>query len=230
MAQIGQYVTLGLAQGIADPSALAQAKANMLHAATSIRNVFTTFWGIHSPSDVAASDAENILEGAILGIGDKTKQDELRQASYSGALVMKDGVLQAMDETVIAIQKKMPELYDAFKQSSLHPGNLLYQNGLSGAMNDFSDAMDDTIVIPGKTGMKRAGSSRNATKAEIAGAKQGNADAQKNLKNPYGILSSWYQNAVDDALTEWAAAPPSPKPPRPASHWRTRWQAHSPTG
>lgn len=200
MAQIGQYVTLGLAQGIADPSALAQAKANMLHAATSIRNVFTTFWGIHSPSDVAASDAENILEGAILGIGDKTKQDELRQASYSGALVMKDGVLQAMDETVIAIQKKMPELYDAFKQSSLHPGNLLYQNGLSGAMNDFSDAMDDTIVIPGKTGLKRAGSSRNATKAEIAGAKQGNADAQKNLKDPYGILSSWYQNAVDDAL------------------------------
>lgn len=200
MAQIGQYVTLGLAQGIADPSALAQAKANMLNAATSIRNVFTTFWGIHSPSDVAASDAENILEGAILGIGDKTKQDELRQASYSGALVMKDGVLQAMDETVIAIQKKMPELYDAFKQSSLHPGNLLYQNGLSGAMNDFSDAMDDTIVIPGKTGMKRAGSSRNATKAEIAGAKQGNADAQKNLKNPYGILSSWYQNTVDDAL------------------------------
>ena len=200
MAQIGQYVTLGLAQGIADPSALAQAKANMLNAATSIRNVFTTFWGIHSPSDVAASDAENILEGAILGIGDKTKQDELRQASYSGALVMKDGVLQAMDETIIAIQKKMPELYDAFKQSSLHPGNLLYQNGLSGAMNDFSDAMDDTIVIPGKTGMKRAGSSRNATKAEIAGAKQGNVDAQKNLKNPYGILSSWYQNAVDDAL------------------------------
>lgn len=197
MAQIGQYVTLGLAQGIADPSALAQAKANMLHAATSIRNVFTTFWGIHSPSDVAASDAENIIEGAILGIGDKTKQDELRQASYSGALVMKDGVIQAMDETILAVQNKMPELYDAFKQSSLHPGNLSYQNGLSGAMNDFSDAMDDTIVIPGKTGLKRAGSSRNATKAEIAGTKQGNADAQKNLKDPYGILSSWYQKAQD---------------------------------
>ena len=110
---------------------------------------------------------------------------------------MKDGVLQAMDETVIAIQKKMPELYDAFKQSSLHPGNLLYQNGLSGAMNEFSDAMDDTIVIPGKTGLKRADSNRNATKAEIAGAKQGNADAQKNLADPYGILSSWYQKALD---------------------------------
>lgn len=200
MAENGEYVMLGVVEGLQNQSILARAKAAMHSAAAAIRNVFTTFWGIHSPSDVAASDAENILEGAILGIGDKTKQDELRQASYSGALVMKDGVLQAMDETVIAIQKKMPELYDAFKQSSLHPGNLLYQNGLSGAMNDFSDAMDDTIVIPGKTGLKRAGSSRNATKAEIAGAKQGNADAQKNLKDPYGILSSWYQNAVDDAL------------------------------
>lgn len=200
MAENGEYVMLGVVEGLQNQSILARAKEAMHSAAAAIRNVFTTFWGIHSPSDVAASDAENILEGAILGIGDKTKQDELRQASYSGALVMKDGVLQAMDETVIAIQKKMPELYDAFKQSSLHPGNLLYQNGLSGAMNDFSDAMDDTIVIPGKTGMKRAGSSRNVTKAEIAGAKQGNADAQKNLKNPYGILSSWYQNAVDDAL------------------------------
>lgn len=200
MAENGEYVMLGVVEGLQNQSILERAKAAMHSAAAAIRNVFTTFWGIRSPSDVAASDAENILEGAILGIGDKTKQDELRQASYSGALVMKDGVLQAMDETVIAIQKKMPELYDAFKQSSLHPGNLLYQNGLSGAMNDFSDAMDDTIVIPGKTGMKRAGSSRNATKAEIAGAKQGNADAQKNPKDPYGILSSWYQNAVDDAL------------------------------
>lgn len=203
MAQIGQYVTLGLAQGIADPIALAQAKASMLHAATAIRNVFTTFWGIHSPSDVAASDAENIIEGAILGIGDKTKQDELRQASYSGALVMKDGALQAIDETILAVQKKIPELYDAFKQSSLRPGNLLYQNGLSDAMNDFSDDMDDTVIIPGKTGLKRAGGSRNATKAEIAGAKQGNADVQKNLKDQYGILSSLYQKAQDtinDAL------------------------------
>lgn len=204
MAQIGQYVTLGLAQGIADPSALAQAKTNMLHAATSIRNVFTTFWGIHSPSDLAASDSENILEGALLGIGDKQKQEELRQASYSGALVMKDGFLQAIDETTLAIQKKMPELYNAFKLSTLHPGNLIYQNGLSTAMDEFSDAMDDAIVIPGKTGLKKAGSSRNATKSEIANAKQGNADAQKALNDPYGILGNWWQKAQDavaDAVT-----------------------------
>lgn len=203
MVELGRYVTVGLAEGIADPSALAQAKANMLNVASSIRSVFTTFWGIHSPSDLAASDSENILEGALLGIGDKQKQEELRQASYSGALVMKDGFLQAIDETTLAIQKKMPELYNAFKLSTLHPGNLIYQNGLSTAMDEFSDAMDDAIVIPGKTGLKKAGSSRNATKSEIANAKQGNADAQKNLKDPYGILSSWYQkaqDAVNDAL------------------------------
>lgn len=204
MAELGRYVTVGLAEGIADPSALAQAKANMLHAATSIRNVFTTFWGIHSPSDLAASDSENILEGALLGIGDKQKQEELRQASYSGALVMKDGFLQAIDETTLAIQKKMPELYNAFKLSTLHPGNLIYQNGLSTAMDEFSDAMDDAIVIPGKTGLKKAGSSRNATKSEIANAKQGNADAQKALNDPYGILGNWWQKAQDavaDAVT-----------------------------
>lgn len=197
MAELGRYVTVGLAEGIADPSALAQAKANMLNVASSIRSVFTTFWGIHSPSDLAASDSENILEGALLGIGDKQKQEELRQASYSGALVMKDGFLQAIDETTLAIQKKMPELYNAFKLSTLHPGNLIYQNGLSTAMDEFSDAMDDAIVIPGKTGLKKAGSSRNATKSEIANAKQGNADAQKALNDPYGILGNWWQKAQD---------------------------------
>lgn len=204
MAELGRYVTVGLAEGIADPSALAQAKANMLNVASSIRSVFTTFWGIHSPSDLAASDSENILEGALLGIGDKQKQEELRQASYSGALVMKDGFLQAIDETTLAIQKKMPELYNAFKLSTLHPGNLIYQNGLSTAMDEFSDAMDDAIVIPGKTGLKFAGSSRNATKSEIANAKQGNADAQKALNDPYGILGNWWQKAQDavaDAVT-----------------------------
>lgn len=204
MAELGRYVTVGLAEGIADPSALAQAKANMLNVASSIRSVFTTFWGIHSPSDLAASDSENILEGALLGIGDKQKQEELRQASYSGALVMKDGFLQAIDETTLAIQKKMPELYNAFKLSTLHPGNLIYQNGLSTAMDEFSNAMDDAIVIPGKTGLKKAGSSRNATKSEIANAKQGNADAQKALNDPYGILGNWWQKAQDavaDAVT-----------------------------
>ena len=196
MAQIGQYVTLGLAQGIADPSALAQAKANMLHAATSIRNVFTTFWGIHSPSDVAASDAENILEGAILGIGDKTKQDELRNSAYNAAIAVKDGMTTALDEATIAVQNSMVGLYNAMKMDSLHLGNPIYQHGLKGAQNAAKQAAQDTVPIPSNSGIKKPGNKTPSTVEEIKNA----VDSTWGKMNPFGALTDYYQNAVDDAL------------------------------
>lgn len=196
MAQIGQYVTLGLAQGIADPSALAQAKANMLHAATAIRNVFTTFWGIHSPSDVAASDAENILEGAILGIGDKTKQDELRNSAYNAALAVKDGMTTALDEATIAVQNSMVGLYNAMKMDSLHLGNPVYQHGLKGAQNAAKQAAQDTVPIPSNSGIKKPGNKTPSTVEEIKNA----VDSTWGKLNPFGALTDYYQNAVDDAL------------------------------
>lgn len=196
MAQIGQYITLGLAQGIADPSALAQAKANMLHAATSIRNVFTTFWGIHSPSDVAASDAENILEGAILGIGDKTKQDELRNSAYNAALAVKDGMTTALDEATIAVQNSMVGLYNAMKMDSLHLGNPVYQHGLKGAQNAAKQAAQDTVPIPSNSGIKKPGNKTPSTVEEIKNA----VDSTWGKMNPFGALTDYYQNAVDDAL------------------------------
>lgn len=196
MAQIGQYVTLGLAQGIADPSALAQAKANMLHAATSIRNVFTTFWGIHSPSDVAASDAENILEGAILGIGDKTKQDELRNSAYNAALAVKDGMTTALDEATIAVQNSMVGLYNAMKMDSLHLGNPIYQHGLKGAQNAAKQAAQDTVPIPSNGGIKKPGNKTPSTVEEIKNA----VESIWGKMNPFGALTDYYQNAVDDAL------------------------------
>lgn len=196
MAQIGQYVTLGLAQGIADPSALAQAKANMLHAATSIRNVFTTFWGIHSPSDVAASDAENILEGAILGIGDKTKQDELRNSAYNAALAVKDGMTTALDEATIAVQNSMVGLYNAMKMDSLHLGNPVYQHGLKGAQNAAKQAAQDTVPIPSNSGIKKPG---NKTPSTVEGIKNA-VESTWGKMNPFGALTDYYQNAVDDAL------------------------------
>lgn len=196
MAQIGQYVTLGLAQGIADPSALAQAKVNMLHAATSIRNVFTTFWGIHSPSDVAASDAENILEGAILGIGDKTKQDELRNSAYNAALAVKDGMTTALDEATIAVQNSMVGLYNAMKMDSLHLGNPVYQHGLKGAQNAAKQAAQDTVPIPSNSGIKKPGNKTPSTVEEIKNA----VDSTWGKMNPFGALTDYYQNAVDDAL------------------------------
>lgn len=196
MAQIGQYVTLGLAQGIADPSALAQAKANMLHAATSIRNVFTTFWGIHSPSDVAASDAENILEGANLGIGDKTKQDELRNSAYNAALAVKDGMTTALDEATIAVQNSMVGLYNAMKMDSLHLGNPVYQHGLKGARNAAKQAAQDNVPIPSNGGIKKPGNKTPSTVEEIKNAVE---SIWGNL-NPFGALTDYYQNTVDDAL------------------------------
>lgn len=196
MAQIGQYVTLGLAQGIADPSALAQAKANMLHAATSIRNVFTTFWGIHSPSDVAASDAENILEGAILGIGDKTKQDELRNSSYNAASAIKEGMAKALDEATALVQTKMTGLYAAYKGETLHLGNPVYQHGLKGAQNAAKQAAQDTVPIPSNSGIKKPGNKTPSTVEEIKNA----VDSTWGKMNPFGALTDYYQNAVDDAL------------------------------
>lgn len=196
MAQIGQYVTLGLAQGIADPSALAQAKANMLNAATSIRNVFTAFWGIHSPSDVAASDAENILEGAILGIGDKTKQDELRNSSYNAASAIKEGMAKALDEATALVQTKMTGLYAAYKGETLHLGNPVYQHGLKGAQNAAKQAAQDTVPIPSNSGIKKPGNKTPSTVEEIKNA----VDSTWGKLNPFGALTDYYQNAVDDAL------------------------------
>lgn len=196
MEEIGRYITEGLALGIADPSALAQAKANMLHAATSIRNVFTTFWGIHSPSDVAASDAENILEGAILGIGDKTKQDELRSSAYNAALAVKDGMTTALDEATIAVQNSMVGLYNAMKMDSLHLGNPVYQHGLKGAQNAAKQAAQDTVPIPSNSGIKKPGNKTPSTVEEIKNA----VDSTWGKMNPFGVLTDYYQNAVDDAL------------------------------
>ena len=157
MAENGEYVMLGVVEGLQNQSILARAKAAMHSAAAAIRNVFTTFWGIHSPSDVAASDAENILEGAILGIGDKTKQDELRNSSYNAALALKEGMAKALDEATALVQTKMTGLYAAYKGETLHLGNPIYQNGLKGARNAAKQAAQDNVPIPSNGGIKKPG-------------------------------------------------------------------------
>ncbi len=196
MAENGEYVMLGVVEGLQNQSILAQAKAAMHSAAAAIRNVFTTFWGIHSPSDVAASDAENILEGAILGIGDKTKQDELRNSSYNAALAVKDGMTTALDEATIAVQNSMVGLYNAMKMDSLHLGNPIYQNGLKGAQNAAKQAAQDNVLIPSNSGIKKPGSKTPSTVEEIKNA----VESTWGKLNPFGALTDYYQNAVDEAL------------------------------
>lgn len=196
MAENGEYVMLGVVEGLQNQSILERAKAAMHSAAAAIRNVFTTFWGIHSPSDVAASDAENILEGAILGIGDKTKQDELRNSAYNAALAVKDGATTALDEATIAVQNSMVGLYNAMKMDSLHLGNPVYQHGLKGAQNAAKQAAQDTVPIPSNSGIKKPGNKTPSTVEEIKNA----VDSTWGKMNPFGALTDYYQNAVDDAL------------------------------
>lgn len=196
IAENGEYVMLGVVEGLQNQSILAQAKAAMHSAAAAIRNVFTTFWGIHSPSDVAASDAENILEGAILGIGDKTKQDELRNSAYNAALAVKDGMTTALDEATIAVQNSMVGLYNAMKMDSLHLGNPVYQHGLKGAQNAAKQAAQDTVPIPSNGGIKKPGNKTPSTVEEIKNA----VESTWGKLNPFGALTDYYQNTVDDAL------------------------------
>lgn len=196
MAENGEYVMLGVVEGLQNQSILERAKAAMHSAAAAIRNVFTTFWGIHSPSDVAASDAENILEGAILGIGDKTKQDELRNSAYNAALAVKDGMTTALDEATIAVQNSMVGLYNAMKMDSLHLGNPLYQHGLKGAQNAAKQAAQDNVPIPSNSGIKKPGNKTPSTVEEIKNA----VGSTWGKMNPFGALTDYYQNAVDDAL------------------------------
>ena len=196
MAENGEYVMLGVVEGLQNQSILARAKAAMHSAAAAIRNVFTTFWGIHSPSDVAASDAENILEGAILGIGDKTKQDELRNSSYNAALALKEGMAKALDEATALVQTKMTGLYAAYKGETLHLGNPVYQHGLKGARNAAKQAAQDNVLIPSNSGIKKPGSKTPSTVEEIKNA----VESTWGKMNPFGALTDYYQNTVDDAL------------------------------
>lgn len=196
MAENGEYVMLGVVEGLQNQSILERAKAAMHSAAAAIRNVFTTFWGIHSPSDVAASDAENILEGAILGIGDKTKQDELRNSSYNAASAIKEGMAKALDEATALVQTKITGLYAAYKGETLHLGNPIYQHGLKGAQNAAKQAAQDTVPIPSNSGIKKPGNKTPSTVEEIKNA----VESTWGKMNPFGALTDYYQNAVDDAL------------------------------
>lgn len=109
--EIGRYITEGLAIGIGDQSVLAGATSAIQTVAQSIRNVFTTFWGIHSPSQLAEEDGRNIVEGLRLGIGDSDLRNQLYDASYDSALQVRDAVGAALDEAKKTASEKMLELY-----------------------------------------------------------------------------------------------------------------------
>lgn len=192
MAEIGRFVTLGLAEGIGDQNALAKAKAAMLNVATGIRTVFTNFWGIHSPSDLAMSDAENILEGAVLGMCDPEARQKLYDESYNAASEVKGGVGKALDEAATLVQDKMQGIYAAFKMDPLGSGSNPLRNGVETARKQFETAIQDSTLIPGKKGIQTANTDTTWGVNDIAAA------AKSRLAGYFGAFGDYYKKAVDD--------------------------------
>lgn len=190
MAEIGRFVTLGLAEGIGDQNALA--KAAMLNVATGIRTVFTNFWGIHSPSDLAMSDAENILEGAVLGMCDPEARQKLYDESYNAASEVKGGVGKALDEAATLVQDKMQGIYAAFKMDPLGSGSNPLRNGVETARKQFETAIQDSTLIPGKKGIQTANTDITWGVNDIAAA------AKSRLAGYFGAFGDYYKKAVDD--------------------------------
>lgn len=141
--EIGRYITEGLAIGIGDQSVLAGATAAIQTVAQSIRNVFTTFWSIHSPSQLAEEDGRNIVEGLRLGIGDPDLRNQLYDASYDSASQVRDAVGAALDEAKKTASEKMLELYSIMKANHLMPDGTLPSGKAGLGANRYQQAMQD---------------------------------------------------------------------------------------
>lgn len=141
--EIGRYITEGLAIGIGDQSVLAGATTAIQTVAQSIRNVFTTFWGIHSPSQLAEEDGRNIVEGLRLGIGDSDLRSQLYDASYDSASQVRDAVGAALDEAKKTASEKMLELYSIMKADHLMPDGTLPSGKAGLGANRYQQAMQD---------------------------------------------------------------------------------------
>lgn len=141
--EIGRYITEGLAIGIGDQSVLAGATAAIQTVAQSIRNVFTTFWGIHSPSQLAEEDGRNIVEGLRLGIGDSDLRSWLYDASYDSASQVRDAVGAALDEAKKTASEKMLELYSIMKADHIMPDGTLPSGKAGLGANRYQQAVQD---------------------------------------------------------------------------------------
>lgn len=180
--EIGRYITEGLAIGIQDPGALSGALAAMQTVAKSIRSVFTTFWGIHSPSQLAEEDALNIAEGLALGMKDPEKREELRTESYKTAAEIAAGIRQALDEAIEVAQNKTAALYDAMRRKQTIglgvsidpttgrdvPNALFYDSKYDAAKKEAEKALDSPILIPGKNDLTASPERQNSIVESVA--------------------------------------------------------------
>lgn len=186
--EIGRYITEGLAIGIQDPGALSGALAAMQTVAKSVRSVFTTFWGIHSPSQLAEEDGRNVVEGLRLGIGDPDLRSQLYDASYDSASQVRDAVGAALDEAKKSASEKMLELYDIMRQAQTF--------GLSRGTGGYTVG---GVEVPYKAGASKDLFYDTQYKAAQEAAEK---DAKEDARNTPYLGADWKPSTMWDKATE----------------------------
>lgn len=165
-AENGMYLALGLIEGIQNGTA--DVKASMQAVAEGMRQVFCDFWGIHSPSDQSMTDAENILEGMILGMADEEKRNELWQASYDAAAKVRDATSQALDEATTVAQQKTQQLYNAMRMVIKDPANPLYKLNQDAITKNIIDPQQN-VIYPGPNGFTTKHNNETGNKLSFDG-------------------------------------------------------------
>lgn len=189
--EIGRYITEGLAIGIQDPGALGGALAGMQTVAKSIRSIFTTFWGIHSPSQLAEEDGRNVVEGLRLGIGDPDLRSQLYDASYESASQVRDAVGAALDEAKKTASDKMLELYDIMRQKQTF--------GLSSGTGGYTVG---GVEVPYKAGTSKDLFYDTQYKAAKAAQEAAEKDAKEDARNTPYLGADWKPSTMWDKATE----------------------------
>lgn len=218
MAENGRYLVLGLAEGLQDAGALATVQNAMLGLAQSIRNVFTGYWQIHSPSQLGESDAEYIAEGIALGMVDKEKAQQVRDAGYEMVKNAESGAMQGLGEAKTAITNAWHGILGAFgaKWDTTDVGkkakdfaSKYTSGGVTdlGFLDDYYQKAQDTVTAAanaagGKTKKKSGSSSKGKTAAEtLAEEYTKKLKANKYLQDALTKETALWELQSEDSVT-----------------------------
>ena len=216
--QLGQYCLEGYALGLENTGLIERCKSSMLAMAQSIRNVFTGFWQIHSPSQLGESDAEYIAEGVALGMVDKEKAQQVRDAGYEMAKNAESGAMQGLGEAKTAITNAWHGILGAFgaKWDTTDVGkkakdfvSKYTSGGVTdlGFLDDYYQKAQDTVTAAanaagGKTKKKSGSSSKGKTAAEtLAEEYTKKLKANKYLQDALTKETALWELQSEDSVT-----------------------------
>ena len=216
--QLGQYCLEGYALGLENTGLIERCKSSMLAMAQSIRNVFTGFWQIHSPSQLGESDAEYIAEGVALGMVDKEKAQQVRNAGYEMAKNAESGAMQGLGEAKTAITNAWHGILGAFgaKWDTTDVGkkakdfvSKYTSGGVTdlGFLDDYYQKAQDIVTAAanaagGKTKKKSGSSSKGKTAAEtLAEEYTKKLKANKYLQDALTKETALWELQSEDSVT-----------------------------